>query len=64
LRTFCDAYGLERWDGILDVMVRRIEVMVATGVAAHNAGDPVHGDQWLQVMKPRLLRDMNYIRGL
>ncbi|MGE0543467.1 MAG: phosphotransferase enzyme family protein [Dehalococcoidia bacterium] len=64
LRTFCEAYGLENWDGILDVMVSRIEVMVATGMVAHDAGDPVYGDQWLQVMKSRLQRDMNFIRGL
>jgi aminoglycoside phosphotransferase (APT) family kinase protein len=63
LRAFCEAYGLADWSHILEVMVRRIEVMVATGMAAHEAGDPIHGDEWLRVMKPRLLRDMAFIRA-
>jgi hypothetical protein len=62
LRLFCDAYGWEDVDGIFDVMVRRIEVMVATGLARNAAGDPLYGDQWMTVMRQRLLRDIAFIR--
>jgi hypothetical protein len=44
-------------------MVRRIEVMIATGMTLHAAGDAEHGDQWLQVMRPRLQRDLAFIRS-
>jgi Ser/Thr protein kinase RdoA (MazF antagonist) len=61
-RAFCDAYGLPDRRAILDVMIRRIEVLIATGVARNAAGDPRQGDEWLQVIKPRLLRDIAFIR--
>jgi hypothetical protein len=61
LRLFCEAYGLADWSTVLDVIVRRIEVMVATGMAAHTAGDPNHGEEWLRVMRSRLLRDIAFI---
>jgi Ser/Thr protein kinase RdoA (MazF antagonist) len=62
LRTFCNAYGWDDVDGILAVMAHRVEVMIATGVAKNAAGDPMYGEQWMNVMRQRLLRDIAFIR--
>jgi hypothetical protein len=62
LRIFCDAYGWDDAPGLLEVMVRRIEVMIATGLAKNAAGDPMYGEQWMSVMRQRLLRDIAFIR--
>jgi aminoglycoside phosphotransferase (APT) family kinase protein len=61
-RAFCDAYGLSDRRAILDVMIQRIEVVIATGMARNAAGDPRHGDEWLRIIRPRLLRDIAFIR--
>jgi hypothetical protein len=63
MAAFCEAYGGIDVSAIMDLMVRRIEVLIATGMAAHASGDPGHGDAWLRVMKPRLLRDLAFIRA-
>lgn len=62
LRIFCEAYGRSYLPGIFDVMARRIEVMIATGLARNAAGDPLYGHEWMRVMRPRLLRDLAFIR--
>ncbi|MGI8551990.1 MAG: phosphotransferase [Dehalococcoidia bacterium] len=61
LRLFCEAYGLEASSDIGAVIARRIEVMIATGMTLNAAGDPRYGQQWRQVMKPRLLRDLDFV---
>ena len=61
LRAFCAAYGGMNPATVLDVMVRRIEVMVATGTTRNGEGDPEHGAEWLRVMRPRLLRDRDFV---
>jgi hypothetical protein len=61
-RAFCDAYGLDAWPGILATIARRIEVMLATGMALHAAGDAAHGEPWMSVMRHRLLRDLDFVR--
>jgi hypothetical protein len=63
LRAFCAAYGLADASSILDLMVRRIEAMVATGTSLNAAGDAEHGEQRLRAMRPRLLRDIAFIRS-
>jgi hypothetical protein len=44
-------------------MARRIEVMLATGTALHEAGDPAHDEAWITVMRHRLLRDLAFVRS-
>ena len=61
LRAFCAAYGGIDPSTVLDVMVRRIEVMIATGTTRNGEGDPEHGAEWLRVMRPRLLRDLAFV---
>lgn len=63
LAAFCEAYGRVDVSRVLDVMHRRVGVLIATGMAAHAAGDPQYGDEWLRVMRPRLVRDLAFIRA-
>ena len=62
-RAFCAAYGVGDASAILDVVIRRIEVMLATGTALHEAGDPAHDETWTKVMRQRLLRDLAFVRS-
>jgi Ser/Thr protein kinase RdoA (MazF antagonist) len=62
-RLFCEAYGLEERAGLLETMSRRIEAMIATGLARNAAGDAKYGEEWLTVMKSRLERDLDFVRS-
>ncbi len=61
-QIFCDAYAIERSD-VFTTMERRIELMIATGIAGNADGDPRFGDFWMTVMKRRLLRDLQFVRS-
>lgn len=63
LRRFCDAYGLDDPMAMLDAIERRIEAMAATGTALAAIGEPPYGDEWLRVIKPRLTRDLTFVRA-
>ncbi len=62
MQVFCDAYGIEE-DEVLATMKRRIELMIATGVAGNGTDDPRFGDFWMTVMRQRLLRDLQFIHS-
>ncbi len=59
-QIFCDAYEIEVSD-LFRTMERRIELMIATGVAGNAEGNPRFGDFWMTVMKQRLLRDLQFV---
>jgi hypothetical protein len=63
-RIFCEAYGLEQRAALMETADRRIEAMIATGLARNAAGEPKYGGEWLEVMKPRLVRDLDFVRSL
>ncbi len=48
---------------VLATMKRRIELMIATGVAGNGTGDPRFGDFWMTVIRQRLLRDLQFIHS-
>ena len=62
VQILCEAYGIEE-DGILETITRRIELMVATGDAGNVAGDPHFADFWTDVMRQRLLRDLQFVQS-
>ena len=59
---FCNAYGIES-DEVFQTMERRIELMIAVGVAGNAAGNPRFGDHWMTVMRQRLMRDLEFVRS-
>ncbi len=63
LSLFCAAYGVPASLAILATIVRRIEVIRATGLALVSAGDPRYGQPWVQVILPRLDRDIAFVRA-
>ncbi|MEX1253348.1 MAG: phosphotransferase [Dehalococcoidia bacterium] len=63
-QLFCDAYGLEQRSGLMETAERRVDSMIATGLARNAAREPKYGDEWLRVMKPRLVRDLEFVRSL
>ncbi len=63
LSLFCDAYGVPDSLATLSTIVKRIEVIRATGLALVAAGDPHYGESWVQVILPRLDRDIAFVRG-
>lgn len=62
LRAFCAAYGFDDVPMMFDVMIERIEAMLQTGLAGHAAGDERFGEFWMNVMRKRLIRDVEFIR--
>jgi hypothetical protein len=58
----CDSYGIDTGD-LLPTIERRIELMIATGVAGNVDGNPRFGDFWMNVMRLRLLRDLDFVRS-
>lgn len=61
LSLFCATYGIPSSSTILATIVRRIEVIRATGLALVAAGDPLYGEPWVQVILPRLDRDIAFV---
>ncbi len=61
-QIFCDAYGIEV-DDVFRTMGRRIELMIAAGVAGSADRNARFGDFWMTVMRPRLLRDLQFVRS-
>ncbi len=61
-QIFCDAYAIEV-DDVVRTMGRRIELMIAAGVAGNADGNARFGDFWMTVMRPRLLRDLQFVRS-
>ena len=61
-QIFCNAYGIAVHD-VFRTMGRRIELMIATGVAGNADGNPRFGEFWMTVMRQRLLRDLKFVRS-
>ena len=61
-QIFCGAYGIDAGD-VLRTIARRIELMIATGVAGNADGIPRFGDFWMTVMRQRLVRDLRFVRS-
>ena len=59
-QVFCEAYGIEV-DAVLATIRRRIELMIAKGVAGNRNGDPRFGDFWMTVMRQRLVCDLRFV---
>jgi Ser/Thr protein kinase RdoA (MazF antagonist) len=61
-QVLCSAYGIEA-DSVLETIARRIGLMIAKGDAGSAAGDPRFGERWLNVMRKRLIRDLEFVRS-
>ena len=64
LAILCDSYGWRDESKLLTVLVRRIDAMIATGLDRHRRGSNRYGDDWLEVMLPRLQRDRDFVATL
>jgi Ser/Thr protein kinase RdoA (MazF antagonist) len=62
MTLLCDAYGIES-DAVLETINHRIKLMIAKGDSASATGDPRFGERWLNVMRKRLLRDLEFVRS-
>jgi len=58
----CDSYGTAAGD-LLWTIERRIELMIGTGDQGNADGNPRFGAYWMNVMRLRLLRDLDFVRA-